>query len=232
MLDTATDLQTATQPEAEACDPASIDALFIVERADNGTIAFFVDPVRPDGQVTYDNQLGQPVRLSFDGSSPYAENPLPLGEGASSPPFLQGAALGTYDFVVEDLEGNTLVAGLQIELDRDGASSSGFLLRNDGTQPIAEVTQTIESGGQPVHVEFETRPSALAVEIQVEGGDPPQLILDSQIHRGCVELTPGATREVHQVTAVELTAQNGGTPQAESIFQNGGTQQAEIIVDP
>lgn len=232
MLDTAAQSTTTRRPEPGAIEEVSLpQALLIVERGSSGRVAIFVDPVSPAGVVRYANDVGQEVQLNFIGGTPYAANPLPLPSGVvTSPAFRPNAPLRAYPFRLEDSCGNVLVDDLKLELDIDGAQAANFVFEQAGAVTVAKLVVAIDSGGDPVTVEFQTSPGTLSVIVEVEGAHPERLPLPSNRPSGQVTLDPAPTPQRHRVRAWDLPIPAEASERG--VFQAGGTQQAEIIIDP
>lgn len=237
MFDLATDPHVSESMDVAV--PAAADrpdAVFIVERGRNRSVALFVDPVRPDGTVSYTNLLEEAVQLCFLTQSPYAENPVPIACGVSEPALRQDVEPGSYPFRIETHRGELLVGGLELEIDTDGASSTAFrVARTESGKPTAEVVAVIESGGMPSVVEFQTRPTQLVVSIEVKGAVPPYLLLGPNMPSGRITLPVSPVRQTFIAEVTEPTSDSEAgldEMQPESVLQSGGNRQAEIIVDP
>lgn len=199
-----------------------LDVLVILERSPFGTVAFFVDPVKPGGSFYFDNELDENVGMVFEGESPLV-GPTRFSPGHHQTAFRQDAAQGYYPFSLHRADQSLLASGLRLKVDLDGDSGTGFRVSGpQGSESVALVERIQKSG--TVRLGLQTQPRNLTAAVRVvDGGDSQRVEMPAGRPWASVDLAGPAPGESPKVVQLQID---------ESSFQGGGTRGAEVIIDP
>lgn len=199
-----------------------VDVLVILERSPVGTVALFVDPVKPGGTFHFDNELDQNVGLAFEGENPLV-GPTRFAPGHHETTFRQDAAQGYYHFSLKRDDQSQIAGGLRLKVDTDGDSGTGFRVSGaTGQEDVALVERIQKSGTVGLGLQTQPRNLQAAVRI-VEGNDTTRVEMPSGKPWAHVELAGPAPGEPPKTFRILID---------ESGFQGGGTRSAEVVIDP